>query len=212
MPNPPSLFDPTAQHDNVPAKLVASLDRLSHALRSLLWEEAKATGLSPIQIQLLVHLRHHDWEQTRVGDLARQFDLTAATISEALTSLVEKKLVAKEPDPADKRARVLCLTKGGRELASRVGAWAELLERQVRQRPDHEAVIVMQFLMSLISGLQDAGVVTVARMCTTCRFFESAGRPGSTEPHYCTLLDKPLSAESLRFDCPEHQAATPSRN
>ena len=212
MPKPPSVFDLAAQHENVPAKLVASLDRLSHAMRSLLWEEAKPTGLSPIQIQLLVYLRHHDREQSRVGDLARQFDLTAATISEALTSLVEKKLVAKEPDPADKRARVLCLTKGGRELASRVGAWAELLERQVKQCPDDEAVVVMRFLMSLIAGLQDAGVVTVARMCTTCRFFESTGRPGTTEPHYCALLDKPLSPQSLRFDCPEHQAATPAPN
>jgi hypothetical protein len=65
----------------------------------------------------------------------------------------------------------------------------------------------MRFLMRLISALQGAGVITVARMCVSCRFFRPDTRPRSVSPHYCALLDLPLSGADLRTDCPEHEPA-----
>ncbi len=203
----PSAFDPAVQADSVPAKLVASLDRLSQALRSLLWEETKTSGLSPIQIQLLIHLRFHQGVDSRVGDLAGEFDLASATVSEALTTLVDKGLVKKEPDPADGRARVLRLTARGKKSADRIGGWADVLQQQLGEYSEAQVVVVMRFLMDLIAGLQEAGIVSITRMCSTCRFFERTGRPGFGAPHYCALLEKPLREAELRLDCPEHEAA-----
>jgi hypothetical protein len=60
--------------------------------------------------------------------------------------------------------------------------------------------------MHLIAALQNVGIITLARMCRTCRFFRPDHHPGGA-PHHCALLDKPLAERELRLDCPEHEAA-----
>lgn len=49
-----SIFDPKNQIKDVSSKIVAGLERISEAFKVLLWEKAKALGLSPIQIQILI--------------------------------------------------------------------------------------------------------------------------------------------------------------
>ncbi|MDQ3792176.1 MAG: MarR family transcriptional regulator, partial [Actinomycetota bacterium] len=66
---------------------------------------------------------------------------------------------------------------------------------------------VMRYLMRLIFALQGAGVITVARMCVSCRFFRPDAHQRSASPHHCALLDMPLSGVDLRTDCPEHEPA-----
>jgi hypothetical protein len=65
----------------------------------------------------------------------------------------------------------------------------------------------MRFLMRFISALQGAGVITVARMCVSCRFFRPDAHPADASAHHCALLDLPLSEADLRTDCPEHEPA-----
>jgi hypothetical protein len=50
-------------------------------------------------------------------------------------------------------------------------------------------------------------VITVARMCVSCRFFRPDTHRMSVSPHHCALLDLPLSGADLRTDCPEHEPA-----
>lgn len=64
----------------------------------------------------------------------------------------------------------------------------------------------MQTLYEVIAELQRAGVITVARMCVTCRHFRPDAHDGE-RPHHCALLDVALAEESLRIDCPEHEQA-----
>jgi hypothetical protein len=64
----------------------------------------------------------------------------------------------------------------------------------------------MHFLMELAGSLQRSGLITVARMCVTCRFLRREVRPGEAFPHHCGLLDVPLGGSNLRVDCPEHEA------
>jgi hypothetical protein len=66
---------------------------------------------------------------------------------------------------------------------------------------------MLRSLMALIRSLQEAGVVTVARMCLTCRHFGRGEGPGADAPHYCHLLEEPLPEAELRLDCPEHETA-----
>ncbi|WP_144440539.1 hypothetical protein [Limnochorda pilosa] len=63
---------------------------------------------------------------------------------------------------------------------------------------------LLQGLLELIAALNRAGVITVARTCLTCRFFEPAA-PSGSGVHRCRLLEKPLAAEDLRVDCPDHE-------
>ncbi len=202
-----SVFEPASQHGDVDKKIVASLERLSQVFRILLRGEAQERGLSPIQAQFLVHLLHHGAAFRRVSQLAREFDLTRATVSDAVGSLEKKGLISREPWPDDKRVTTLRLTRTGEDTAQELAAWANVVEGHLKGYSPKEKEAVMRFLMGLIGSLQRSGLITVARMCVTCRFFRPEAHQGESSPHHCALLDLPLSGSDLRADCPEHKLA-----
>ena len=186
-------------------KLIAALERLAHVLRTLLWEEGVRSGLSPIQIQTLLYLDSHAEELCRVGQLAQEFSLTPATMSDAVDALEEKGLVVRRPWPKDKRACTLHLTAQGRRHAEKLSRWTEALQEPLAHFPAEEKARALGFLLRLIEALYRAGIITVARICLTCRFFRPHAHPNSEAPHHCALLDKPLAEGDLRVDCPEHE-------
>jgi len=202
-----SVFDLTVQHGDVDAKTVAALERLGQVLRVLLGEKAREHGLSQIQARFLVHLLHHGVELRRVSRLAKEFDLTQATVSDAVGSLETKGLLRRERWPEDGRVVTLRLTPEGELVASDLSTWANVVKEHLESCPPAEKEVVMRFLMRLIGGLQRSGVITVARMCVTCRFFWRDAQPGAGSPHHCRLLDVPLGRADLRVDCPEHELA-----
>ena len=202
-----SVFEPSSQHRNVDKKVVVALERLSQAFRVLLQEEAQRQNLSPIQARFLVHLLHHGDELGRVGRLAAEFGLSRATVSDAVGTLEAKGLVRRAPWPRDGRVATLRLTPEGEEIAAGLSGWADVVEGQLGSFAPGEKEAVMSFLMRLLSALQGAGVITVVRMCVSCRFFKPDAHPRSASPHHCALLDLPLSGADLRTDCPEHKPA-----
>jgi DNA-binding MarR family transcriptional regulator len=202
-----SVFDPSAQHDDVDAKIVAALERLSQVFRVRLREEALGRDISPTQAQFLIYLLHHDVELRRVSQLAREFDLTQATVSEAVASLQTKELVQREEWPEDRRVVTLRLTPNGKNLATNLSRWADPIKEHLERFSPDEREAVMRFLIALIGSLQTSGVITVARMCVTCKFFRQDIHPGDPSPHHCGLLDVPLGRADLRVDCPEHEPA-----
>lgn len=202
-----SVYDPSAQHEDVDARIVATLERLSQVFRARLREEARRRNLSPIQAQFLIHRLHHDVELRRVSQLAREFDLTPATVSEAIASLESKELVRREQGPEDRRVVTLRLTPDGEKLATTLSKWADPVKEHLERFTQEEREAAMCFLMDLAGSLQRSGLITVARMCVTCRFFRQDIHPGNASPHHCSLLNVPLGSHNLRIDCPEHVAA-----
>lgn len=201
-----SLFDVNAQHLEVDSKIAAGLERLSQAFRVLLWEKTKSYQLSPIQVQFLVYLLYHPSSQSTIGHLAKEHTLTPATVSDAITTLEGKKLVARERSVNDRRVAFIGLTPEGKKTARKLASWAEVVRECVAEFPAQEKVVVMKFVMQLIAALQQAEVITLARMCLTCKFFQAQAHPHSASPHHCGLLNKPLADSELRLDCPEHQS------
>src|SRR5688572_20217661 len=115
-----SIFNPAQQAGNVSSKVVAALERLSEAFRVLLWNEAKQYGLSPIQIQLLIFLQHYPEEKRTITFLASYFNMTKATISDAVKSLEGKQLLVRKSMANDSRSHTLHLVKEGKALAAKV--------------------------------------------------------------------------------------------
>lgn len=188
-------------------KIVSALERLAHVLRTLLWEEATESRLSPIQIQTLIYLNSHSEELCRVGQLAQEFGLTPATMSDAVASLEAKGLLIRKPCPEDHRVQMLCLTPKGKRSSEKLSRWADALHQQLAHFSAEEKAQALQFLLKLIESLYRSGIITVARICLTCRFFRPHVHKNSRAPHHCALMDKPLSAGDLRVDCPEHKPA-----
>jgi len=205
------VFDPAGHEGNPDAKIVAALERIGQATRVLLWksgaEEVEPGALSPIQIQTLVFLNYHAPGLARVGELAREFALTSATVSDAVSALERKGLLEKAPFAKDRRQFVLELTSAGKRAARRLADWAAPLEIALKDVAEDDKAVVLRVLLGTIAQLQDQGVVQSTRMCLTCLHFRPDTRPHSDTPHYCALLDRPLAAGDLRIDCAEHAPA-----
>lgn len=203
-----SVFEPAWQHADVDAKIVASLERLSRVFRLLLQDAAQEHNVSPLQANILVHLLHHKPESRRVGRLAAEFGVTAATVSDAVASLEEKGLISRETWPEDGRVLTLGLPAAGESTAAKLSGWAEEVKGHLGGLEPEGKEVVMRSLMDLIASLQRSGVIGLSRMCVTCRFFQPRAHPDRSSPHYCALLDAPLAGSDLRIDCPEHEVAT----
>ena len=90
-----SSFHLTEQNQKIESRIVVALERISESFRVLLWNESKENSLSPIQIQLLIFIQFHAQEKCKVGYLADEFNMTKATISDAIKSLEQKELITK---------------------------------------------------------------------------------------------------------------------
>ena len=193
--------------DAVDRQIILAVERLSGLFRCLLWDAAKAKKLSPIQIQFLLYLGGHSRRLRTVSSLAREFGLTKATVSDAIKTLFRKGLLIKTRSVEDGRISTLRLSVSGKRLAAKLGSWPGVVKRHLEQFPPAAREDVMVFLMDLISSLQLAGVIEVARMCVTCGNFRRDVRPGAPRPHRCTLAGRAIGNTDLKIDCESHSAA-----
>ncbi|GIW95162.1 MAG: hypothetical protein KatS3mg110_3208 [Pirellulaceae bacterium] len=192
--------------DALSTKIVAALERLTQVIRVSQGETARRYGLSPLQLQVLAYVVSRP-EGVRPAELARQFGITPPTISDALAALVAKKLVRLVRVPEDGRQRQIRLTAKGRRVAEQLGGWAKVVVQQVEKLDRFEQAQLLEMLLRLIGQLQQAGLISVAHVCTSCAYFSANVYPDPTAPHHCNLLNQPLALHELRVDCPDHVLA-----
>ena len=101
--------------------ITAGLAKVAAALRSQAWEGGTARKLTPTQGQILVLLEERTGQPIRLNDVANALGLTAATASDAVVVLEQKRFVRKERSTEDSRALILTLTAAGRREARRSG-------------------------------------------------------------------------------------------
>ncbi|CUS96129.1 DNA-binding transcriptional regulator, MarR family [Candidatus Kryptobacter tengchongensis] len=202
-----SVFDPVEQSENIDSKIIAGLERIARVFRFLLWDVAKNENLSPIQIQFLIFLLFNNPSRTRITDIANEFSLTKATVSDAIASLEAKNLIIKDKDPEDRRNYILQLTPKGKKLARKLSIWADALKNNLKKFNQKDKETILEFILKLIESLYEAGIITTQRMCFSCAYFQKNVSPKSDAPHYCNLLNKPLSIVELRLDCEDYEPA-----
>jgi DNA-binding MarR family transcriptional regulator len=198
-----SDFNLNQQNARVESRIIASLERISQAFRVLLWQESKEFALSPIQIQVLIFLAHHHSEQRKVSHLAREFNMTKATISETIKTLEQKQLISKEFEQEDLRSYIIHLTKKGLEIAEKTALFTNQLRIPVQNLDSENKEKMLLSLLHIIHHLNQSGIITIQRMCFTCSHYQ---RSKDGQPHFCKLLDRNLATTDLRIDCPEHLA------
>lgn len=93
---------------------------LSRLLRCQFREALNKEGLFVGQHELLVKLYHQPG--VTASQLAKEMDLTPATVSVSLKRLVKAGFVQKEPDQKDNRTTCLYLTDRGREVHDSIRA------------------------------------------------------------------------------------------
>jgi DNA-binding MarR family transcriptional regulator len=183
--------------------ITVGLGKIAVALRSQAWEGGTERKLTPTQGQILAFLAERSAESVRLNDVAGALCLTAATVSDAVMTLVEKQLVKKQRSEKDQRALVLTLTAAGRREVLETRGWTEVIEAGVNSLTPDEQAVFLRGLTKVIHSLQAQGVISVARMCAGCTYFQPYVHTDTAKPHHCGLVNKPLGEGQLRLDCPD---------
>lgn len=195
-----SAFDRNEQLSNQRAKITVGIERLSTAFRATLWEEAKNYNFSPLQLQIILFVAFHEARQCNITNIAREFAVTKATVSDAVRVLIEKDFLKKITSD-DARAFFLELTASGKKCVNKLSGLTEFFNSSLSEASNEEIEKIWEGLLLLISYLQKTDIIPV-RMCFNCKHFQSKTAKEKTD--YCKLMQKPLQIKDIRLDCSEH--------
>lgn len=183
--------------------ITTGLTKIAMALRNQAWEGGAARKLTPTQGQILVLLAERGDQSIRLNDVASALCVTAATVSDAVITLVEKQLVKKDRSAEDQRALVITLTAAGQREAKQTSGWTEVVQAGVKSLTPDEQAVFLRGLTKIMHSLQEQGVISVARMCASCTYFQPYVHVDAAKPHHCGFVDKPMGEGQLRLDCQE---------
>jgi MarR family transcriptional regulator for hemolysin len=156
-------------HQMSPAKNLALLMHdVSRLLRRRLDREAQAIGLTSAQWRVLAYLAR--CEGSNQASLADFMDMEPITLSRHLDRMEAAGMLARHPDPNDRRAHRLFLTESGREMITGFRA--------------HTADVVRE----AVDGISEAEIegmialLTRMRLNLTGKTDEAAADPASQPP------------------------------
>jgi DNA-binding MarR family transcriptional regulator len=101
---------PTASE--VVMTLIATSHRLQRVFNTRLNSQERAVNLSGPRLRLLLAVE--EVGRLRMGDLAEDLGITARTVTTLVDALEKEELLARLPDPTDRRATLLELTEKAR--------------------------------------------------------------------------------------------------
>ena len=198
------IFDTSIQHENISGKIVVGLERISEAFRVLLWEHGKNSGLSPIQIQILIFLKYHSEQLCGVSYLSKEFNMTKPTISDAVKSLQQKGLVSKSKDSSDSRSFLISLTQDGNKMVQSLEYFALPIKDKIDSLDQNEQNHLLNSIIKIIFKLNQSGILTVQRTCFACKYYEQ-----NKNESYCNLMKSTIADSDIRIDCPEFEKRLP---
>jgi DNA-binding MarR family transcriptional regulator len=195
-----SVFNLDYQNQNIDSKITVGIEKLSSVFRGLIWEETKHTGLSPIQLQILIFLKYHSENLSTVSYLAKEFSLTKPTISDAIKVLEQKKIIKKISSKNDTRSYAIQLTALGKKMVVQSENFSLPFFKMIETLDAKDKVQFWNTITKLIFQLNSIGLISVQRVCYTCKFYEQKKNQA-----FCHLLMSDLKNVDIRIDCPEHQ-------
>ena len=94
--------------------------RVARTLRRRGAEAMAPWDLAPHHARALKVIGRH--ERIRPGELAGHLRVAPRSVTDVVDALEARGLLAREPDPGDRRATVLVLTASGRQLVTEIGS------------------------------------------------------------------------------------------
>jgi DNA-binding MarR family transcriptional regulator len=111
-----------------------------------------------VHLRVLAHIRRTGG--CSLGELAERRGVSLPTMSKMATSLVEKGLITREPDPGNRRAVIIKLTEAGDELYHKVlGELQRDIARDLANLSEDQCAAVVESLELLASVLSPTGEV-----------------------------------------------------
>ncbi len=131
------------------------LGRALTRFRAELFERSRAAGFADVRPAHLQVFGNIDWRGTRLTTLAERAGMARPSMAELVNELEAAGYVQRAPDPSDRRAKLIFLTRDGRRVVARAlravrnieGAYANLVG-------ETEFEAMCQTLQALIDSAQ----------------------------------------------------------
>lgn len=136
------------------------LGRALTRFRVELFERSRASGFADIRPAHLQVFGNIDWQGTRLTTLAERAGMTRPSMAELVGELEAAGYVRRTPDPSDKRAKLIFLTRDGRRAVARALRAVRDIERVYAAELGESEFEAMSFALQ---ALVDAGVPTAPR-------------------------------------------------
>jgi DNA-binding MarR family transcriptional regulator len=128
--------------------VIARWQRITHRLLSAIHHELAGLDLSAAETNVLACMR--DVERPTVRELSAATAQPPSTLTGVLDRLERRGVIARRPNPADRRSTLIVLTPAGRETARRVG---DAFDRVAARIPERTAVQLLGILAEMESAL-----------------------------------------------------------
>lgn len=193
--------------DDTANRIAHGLARIGVVMKQNAWKQGTDRQLTPTQAQVLTFLRtQSDAADVGLNHVAARLAVTPATASDAVSALVDKKLVRKRPGATDARTIALNLTAAGRKEADRALQWPDFVASAVDVLAPDEQAVLLRSIVKMIATLQQRQQIATARVCATCRYFKPNAHRSRKTPHHCAFIDAPFGDTDLQTDCPDHES------
>jgi MarR family transcriptional regulator for hemolysin len=137
-------------------QLIAQLVESSRLLRNYIDHRAKGRGTTRAQWIVLFRLRQQ--EGLSQVDLADVLELQPISLVRLLDRLVEHDLLERRPDPKDRRANRLFLTRAGRQLVDDLDSLRDAIATDVLQEiPDAAIGTSLETLQDIKERIKGLG-------------------------------------------------------
>jgi DNA-binding MarR family transcriptional regulator len=139
---------PPTVDSELATRLRLAVGRLARRIR------LATNDIPPLQLSALATLDKHG--PLRSGELAAREAVTAPTMTRVLSSLAERGLVIREPDPTDARSVRVSLSPAGVETLARIRSErTALLGARVARLTDEQRAAIVAALPALESLVED---------------------------------------------------------
>ncbi len=135
-----------------------------------------------------------------ISQIAKEFNVTKPTISDAVRVLISKDYLNKDFSSSDGRRYSLFLSVIGKKLVEDITEYTNPVKKELQKISVVEKKDLYRNLAKIISQLNHSGILQVQRTCFACKFYKQ-----TKGTHYCNLLESTLKTEDVRLDCPEFE-------
>ena len=179
-----------------------SPSQLLERLTRLVQNDAHSGGLKPTQWEALRYIARANRFSRSPGACTTYLGMTKGTVSQTLQALERKGLIEKQT-ATDRRSVKLDLTSAGESMLANDPLRG--LEASISAMPKSTQKALGSSLEALIKGMLSARGGAAFGVCKTCVHFQGRHECGS--PHYCGLLNEPLSMADSEKICAERELA-----
>ncbi|MFN2562975.1 MAG: MarR family winged helix-turn-helix transcriptional regulator [Jatrophihabitans sp.] len=130
-----------------PSTLLYLMKQVELAVRSELDDLARPAGLTALQYTALTVLERHP--DLTAAHLARHSFVTGQTMADMVTTLLDRGLIERHRDPADRRRLVIALTPAGRRLLDRLRPQVSALQSRMLSPLSEDQATELRHLLEL---------------------------------------------------------------